>query len=131
MPRCGTERSEQSQQRGILSAELSFGCCASADDARAQRAERQAQELATSFRVICYSNSRLYPYTVRAAHTFILITLSARRQHVRRNRQADLLGGFQIDDELELLRLLDWKIRGLGAFEDLVHVGGGTTIQVK
>ena len=28
-------------------------------------------------------------------------------QHVRRNRQADLLGGFQIDDELELRRLLD------------------------
>jgi hypothetical protein len=27
------------------------------------------------------------------------------RQHVRRDRQADLLGRFQIDDELELLRL--------------------------
>ena len=33
-----------------------------------------------------------------------------------RNRQADLLGCFQIDDELELLRLLHRKIGGLGAF---------------
>ena len=37
-------------------------------------------------------------------------------QHVGRNRQADLLGGFQIDDELELGRLLDGEIGGLGAF---------------
>jgi hypothetical protein len=27
------------------------------------------------------------------------------RQHIRRDRQANLFGGFQIDDELELLRL--------------------------
>jgi hypothetical protein len=29
------------------------------------------------------------------------------RQHVRRNRQADLFGRFQIDDQLKLFRLLD------------------------
>ncbi len=28
------------------------------------------------------------------------------RQHIRRNRQADLLGRFQVDDQLELGRLL-------------------------
>jgi len=28
-------------------------------------------------------------------------------QHIRRNSEADLLGGFKIDDQLELLRLLD------------------------
>jgi hypothetical protein len=28
------------------------------------------------------------------------------RQHIGRNRPADLLGGFQIDDKLELSRLL-------------------------
>ena len=44
------------------------------------------------------------------------------RQHIRRNRQADLLGGFEIDHELKLLRLLHWKIGGLGAFQDFVHV---------
>src|SRR2546428_8514161 len=44
------------------------------------------------------------------------------RQHIRRYRQADLLGRFQIDDELELCRLLDWEIGGLGAFQNPVDV---------
>src|SRR5437016_9925176 len=42
-------------------------------------------------------------------------------QHVRRNRQANLLGGFQIDDELEFRRLLDRKIGGFRTFENFVH----------
>ena len=41
------------------------------------------------------------------------------RQHVRRNRQADLLGSFEIDDELELLWLLHRKIRGFVPFRIL------------
>ena len=35
------------------------------------------------------------------------------RQHLRRNRHADLLCGFQIDDELKLRRLLDRQVSGL------------------
>jgi hypothetical protein len=35
------------------------------------------------------------------------------RQHVGRNRQTDLLGRLQIDDELELLSLLRSKSAGL------------------
>ena len=53
------------------------------------------------------------------------MTLSALRQHLRRNRQADLLGGFQIDDQLELRRLLDGQIGGLGAFQNLVDEVSG------
>jgi hypothetical protein len=45
------------------------------------------------------------------------------RQHVRRNRKADLLRCFQIDDELELLRLFHGKIRRLSSFENFVNVG--------
>src|SRR5581483_6080519 len=45
-------------------------------------------------------------------------------QDIRGNDKADLLGGFQINHQLELRRLLDRKIGGLGAFEDLVYVGG-------
>src|ERR1051325_5460242 len=41
-------------------------------------------------------------------------------QHVRRNRQANLLGGFQIDHQLESGRLLDGQFGRLGSFEDLV-----------
>jgi hypothetical protein len=29
-------------------------------------------------------------------------------QHVRRNRDADLLGRLQVDDQLKLCRLFDW-----------------------
>ena len=46
-------------------------------------------------------------------------------QHIGRDRQADLLGRFQIDDELELDRLLDRQIGGLRALQNLVHIGSG------
>jgi len=41
------------------------------------------------------------------------------RQHIRGNRHADLVSGFEIDEKLELRRLLDWNVGGLGAFQDL------------
>ena len=44
------------------------------------------------------------------------------RQHVRRNRQADLIGRFEVDNELEFPRLLHRKIGGLCALKDLVHI---------
>jgi hypothetical protein len=37
------------------------------------------------------------------------------RQHIRRNRQADGFGRLEVDDKLELRRLLDWEIGGLPA----------------
>ena len=43
------------------------------------------------------------------------------RQHLLRNRQTDLLSGFEIDDELELLRLLDGQVGRLGTFQNLVN----------
>jgi hypothetical protein len=43
------------------------------------------------------------------------------RQQRRREREAECLGGLQINDELELRRLLDWKVGGLGAFQNLVR----------
>ena len=49
------------------------------------------------------------------------------REHIRWNRQADLLRRLQVDDELELYRLLHGEIGGLSAFQDLVHVGGRTS----
>ena len=52
-------------------------------------------------------------------------------QHIRRNRQADLLGRFQIDDELKLRRLLHGEIGGLGAFQNLVHISSGAPVQVE
>ena len=37
---------------------------------------------------------------------------------------------FQIDDELELLRLLDGQIYGLDPFENFIHVDSGAPVQV-
>src|SRR5713101_7270832 len=42
-----------------------------------------------------------------------------------RDRQAEGLGGLEVDDQLELRRLLDGQVGGLGALEDLVDVGRG------
>ena len=45
------------------------------------------------------------------------------RQHVRRNREADLFSRFQIDDELELGWLFHRQVGWLGPFKDFVYVG--------
>jgi len=42
-----------------------------------------------------------------------------------RDREAERLGGLEVDDQLELSRLLDGEISRLGTLEDLVDVGGG------
>src|SRR5262249_52337855 len=82
----------------------------------------------------CKSNdffTHCFSCSLLSAHCWLSFDHFVRpRQHVRRNRQADLLRDFQIDDELELLRLLYREISRLGAFQDLVHVGGSTPEQV-
>jgi hypothetical protein len=40
------------------------------------------------------------------------------------DRQADLVRGFQVDDQLELGLLFDREIRGRRAFENLLDIGG-------
>ena len=52
------------------------------------------------------------------------------RPHQERlgNHQPEGLGGFQIDDELELGRLLNWEVAWIRAFQDLVDVDRGATV---
>jgi hypothetical protein len=50
------------------------------------------------------------------------------RERFRRNRQADLLRRFQIDNELELRRLFDWQVSRLCALEDFVDTNCSTSV---
>src|SRR6516162_5450764 len=45
--------------------------------------------------------------------------------------EAERLGSRQIDDEIELGRLLYWKVAGLGTAQDLVDVVGGAPEQIR
>jgi hypothetical protein len=42
-------------------------------------------------------------------------------QHRRRDREAERLGGFEVDDQLELRRLLDWQVGGPGLVTDVLR----------
>ncbi len=50
------------------------------------------------------------------------------RQHVRWNGQADLLGGFEVDEQFEFRRLLDGDVGGLCALENLVDHPCGASV---
>ena len=52
------------------------------------------------------------------------------RQHVGRNRKADLFRCLHVDYKLKLRRLLNRQVGRLGTLEDLVHVAGGAPIQI-
>ena len=47
------------------------------------------------------------------------------QQQRRRDGEAEGFRGLEVDDELELRRLLDGEVAWLRALEDLVHVGSG------
>src|SRR5947208_13433778 len=47
-------------------------------------------------------------------------------QYCLRNREAKCLGGFEIHDELEGHRLLDWQVTRVRTFQNPVHVGRRT-----
>ena len=48
-----------------------------------------------------------------------------------RDRQAEGLGSFEVDDQLELGGLLDGEVAGLRSFEDLVDVARCATVDVE
>ena len=50
--------------------------------------------------------------------------LVRQEQERRRDGDPECLGGLQVDDQLELHGLLHGQVRGLGALQNLVHIGG-------
>ena len=60
-----------------------------------------------------------------------LIRSPRRRGRARgRDLEAERLGGLEVDNQLELRGLLDWKVAGLGSLENFVHVRGGASANV-
>jgi hypothetical protein len=70
----------------------------------------------------------LLPYTLLL--TALSDHLIRPHQHIGWNGEADLLGGFQVDHELKLHRLLHRQVVGRSAFQNLVDVGSGAAEHV-
>src|ERR1700730_6504562 len=51
-------------------------------------------------------------------------------QERERDRQAEGLGGLEVDDQLKLRRLLDGEVSGLRPLEDLVSIDGEPSVRV-
>ena len=77
---------------------------------------------AVIFFFICFSLPRSTCHSTPDPRPFSLDHLVRSRQHVGRNREADLLCSLEIDHQLKLCRLLDGQIGGFCAFEDFVNV---------
>src|SRR5215471_5525975 len=101
-----TELASSIPIRGVLAA-----CCASTEP---QRANNMAERVRT---VIFFFMFFFALSTRRSSLAFFSSNnLIRSRQHVRRNRQADLFGGFKIDHKLKLHWLLHREIGWLSTF---------------
>src|SRR5215211_6858674 len=49
-------------------------------------------------------------------------------EKARRNREAEGLGSLEVDDQLELHRLLHGEVPRVSPLQDLVHIGSGTSV---
>src|SRR5258706_8513312 len=98
-------------------------CCASA------RGAVVSKTVASSQTQICLL-IRSSPVFLPTVHCQLLSDNFIRsRQHIGRDRQADLFGGFQVDDELELGRLFDGEIGGRGALSEFIHAELGAVLR--
>src|SRR5215813_7560449 len=52
------------------------------------------------------------------------------REEGCRNRQPKRLGRLEVNDQLELGRLLDWEVGGLGSLENAIDIRGSTSRKI-
>src|SRR5262249_36956588 len=100
--------------------------CASTD-------EPSAKSIAQRVRRVIFFFMLFAALSIDTPHSplFSLDHLVRSRQHVRRNRQADLLRCLQVDHKLKLSCLLYRQVSRFGAFQDLVDVVGRTPVTVR
>jgi hypothetical protein len=76
--------------------------------------------------------SELAATNVQLSHTRSLAaTCSPRCQQRRRDREAEGLGGLEVDDQLKLRGLFNRKVTGLGALEDLVYIDANPSKEIR
>src|SRR6266851_3358876 len=88
------------------------------------RGNRRARDLAGRLSVAAGAGRGMPFAGVTVRDERLLMALFGPRAETER------LGGLEIDDQLELGRLLDWQVCRVGTFQDLINVGGGTAEQV-
>jgi hypothetical protein len=134
--RCGSRSTESG--RGVMGScgaaadeletstpmrETFAGCCAATGKLSAKSI---AQSVRTVIFLVMFFSALSTRHLTLDTRPFSLDHFIRSIQHVRRNRQSDLLRRFQIDDELKLRRLLHWDVAWLSALENLVNVDSGT-----
>src|SRR5882724_13691791 len=78
-----------------------------------------------------HRSSRFLSPDARTPLITICITTVRQDEEVRGDGEAEGLGGLEIDDQLEVHRLLDGQVGGLGTFQDSVHVVGATLERIR
>src|SRR5215471_13915060 len=78
-----------------------------------------------------YKANGFFYSSLSQSKLFSLNHLIRPRQHVGRNRKADLLCGLEVDDQLELGRLLHRQIGGLSSLENFVNVIRDAAVAVR
>jgi hypothetical protein len=76
-------------------------------------------------------SSPWWPIAAALSRPLHSITSSARGEDRWRDCEAERLGGLQVDHQLEMGRLLDRQIGGLGALEDLSGVNADLAISSR
>src|SRR4029453_18835001 len=76
-------------------------------------------------------NPKLYLASLLTFHASRLFNDSIRPcQHVRRDRQRNLLGGYQVDDQFKLSRSLYRQVGRFRTLKDLIHIDRSAPILV-